>query len=703
MANDSTSKLTGITGILSNATLQGDSAYTVAVKNGFVGTEAEWLASLKGDQGDQGIQGPIGPTGPTGATGNGISSIDMGSSGWMSIHTTDGTDYSFYVKGDKGDTGAKGDKGDTGAKGDKGDQGEQGIQGIQGEKGEKGDKGDTGEVTLDEFYKAFPTDTASGAIASFSDGADDIPLKSLVVNIDPIQDLHGYDSPWVGGGRKNLFQTTAQSKTENGVTWTVNADGTITVSGTATGYTDFVVGYARVSSNMGMVTISGISTATNIAWASMTVRDANDNVLYTITAGETTAVCSCDLSQYPEAYSIRVLVKRNNNVATSGTVKIQVEKGSAATDWTPYENICPISGWTEVGVEQSGINVWDEEWELGDISASHGQNISNDATIRTANYIPVKPLAQYYAYGAIDANVRSRFYDIDKNYIGYVQENGMAFRCGTVFTVPQNAYFIRISIQPSYGTTYNHDISINYPSTDHDYHPYQGRSITIDLGQTVYGAKLYPLDGKAVVDRAYFDGGEITWNKAENYNYGNFFTNTSPLSKYFSTTPTVISSAYKSESNDFVSATADCYTWVRSVTSGIRRIYVKDTSKASMTAEEFRTAMTGVQFVYELAEPIEIQLTLHEVNSLLGVNNIWADTGDTACEYRADTKLYVERLTAPDSADMIADANITSGQYFMVGNSLFKATANIANGGQIIVGTNATRVSLAQALNEINA
>jgi hypothetical protein len=33
--------------------LEGDSAYEVAVKNGFVGTEAEWLASLKGPKGDK--------------------------------------------------------------------------------------------------------------------------------------------------------------------------------------------------------------------------------------------------------------------------------------------------------------------------------------------------------------------------------------------------------------------------------------------------------------------------------------------------------------------------------------------------------------------------------------------------------------------------------------------------------------------------
>lgn len=70
--------------LISEAVLEGvpgDSAYQVAVDNGFVGTEAEWLASLVGPQGPQGIQGiqgvkgdtgdqgPQGPKGDTGATG----------------------------------------------------------------------------------------------------------------------------------------------------------------------------------------------------------------------------------------------------------------------------------------------------------------------------------------------------------------------------------------------------------------------------------------------------------------------------------------------------------------------------------------------------------------------------------------------------------------------------------------------------------
>jgi hypothetical protein len=56
----------------------GLSAYEIALSNGFSGSEAQWIISLKGDTGDTGAQGPTGATGaqgpvgaqgPTGATG----------------------------------------------------------------------------------------------------------------------------------------------------------------------------------------------------------------------------------------------------------------------------------------------------------------------------------------------------------------------------------------------------------------------------------------------------------------------------------------------------------------------------------------------------------------------------------------------------------------------------------------------------------
>jgi Right handed beta helix region/Periplasmic copper-binding protein (NosD) len=53
----------------------GPSAYETALEQGFVGTEAQWLASLEGPTGPagpQGADGDIGPQGPTGSTGPGV-------------------------------------------------------------------------------------------------------------------------------------------------------------------------------------------------------------------------------------------------------------------------------------------------------------------------------------------------------------------------------------------------------------------------------------------------------------------------------------------------------------------------------------------------------------------------------------------------------------------------------------------------------
>ena len=195
--------------------------------------------------------------------------------------------------------------------------------------------------------------SASGDIATFVDGSDN-PLKELKISIVPMQDLHGQPNPYPAGGGKNKFQTTAQSKEENGVTWTVNSDGTITVSGTATGYTSLLLGEVKVNSSMGTVSISGLyeNNVTNINWALIVLLDSNDETLYTIASGAS-ANYSVDLSQYPTADKIRMTVKRNNNAAVSGTIKPQVEIGSTVTAFAPYSNICPITGWMSATITVS--------------------------------------------------------------------------------------------------------------------------------------------------------------------------------------------------------------------------------------------------------------------------------------------------------------------------------------------------------------
>lgn len=94
---------------------QGLSAYQVAVQNGFLGTEDEWLESLRGPKGDRG---------PKGAKG------DKGDPGETRII------YSGGLSGGGGEPGPEGPAGPQGPAGDPGPEGPQGPPGPQGDPGQ---------------------------------------------------------------------------------------------------------------------------------------------------------------------------------------------------------------------------------------------------------------------------------------------------------------------------------------------------------------------------------------------------------------------------------------------------------------------------------------------------------------------------------------------------------------------------------------
>lgn len=135
---------TGATGATGADGADGDSAYQVAVANGYTGTEAQWLTSLVGPKGDKGDTGDTGPTGATGATGPQGPQGDQGIQGPKGDTGDTGPQGPQGIQGETGLTGATGATGPQGPKGDTGDTGPQGPQGIQGLKGDTGATGATG-------------------------------------------------------------------------------------------------------------------------------------------------------------------------------------------------------------------------------------------------------------------------------------------------------------------------------------------------------------------------------------------------------------------------------------------------------------------------------------------------------------------------------------------------------------------------------
>ena len=142
-------------------------AYGLAVKNGFQGSEREWLDSLKGEQGDPGkdlvIKGSFDSESalrekhPQGAEGD---YYFVGTQEEYQIFFWDPTEKDgsgdwkgFELRGPRGETGERGPMGPQGIRGERGEKGltgsegptgPRGAPGPQGERGPKGDKGETG-------------------------------------------------------------------------------------------------------------------------------------------------------------------------------------------------------------------------------------------------------------------------------------------------------------------------------------------------------------------------------------------------------------------------------------------------------------------------------------------------------------------------------------------------------------------------------
>jgi hypothetical protein len=246
---------TGATGPAGADGADGESAYELAVQEGFVGTLDAWLLSLKGKDGVDGAVGPAGPKGDTGATGPAGADGAVGATG---------------PAGPKGDTGA------TGATGPAGAVGATGPAGPKGDTGATGPAGAAGEITT-------ATNVGTGAGIYKEKIGSDLKLKSLKAgsNVTLTDDGAGtitIDSTASGGGGGSnpagslasgsfIFSTIMNAG--NTTTNTTDPVGTGVISGLPTGWSATVAGgVTTITHNVGrpprsVVFYVGTSSTTN--------------------------------------------------------------------------------------------------------------------------------------------------------------------------------------------------------------------------------------------------------------------------------------------------------------------------------------------------------------------------------------------------------------------------------------------------------
>ena len=297
---------------------------------------------------------------------------------------------------------------------------------------------------------------------------------------------------------------------------------------------------------------------------------------------------------------------------------VAVESGSG--EKSP-ENPYTISGFDSGIVSVCGVNLWEENCKNGYYNVSTGDYVYNANQLCCNDFISVKPNTNYYCYkGSYSNQGECLFYDENKTFINYIIPANFN---NHTFTTPNNCHYITFNLGSSYGTTYNNDISINYPSADTQYHAYNGNTYTFTFGQTVYGGRLNVTTGVLTIDTGYKS---TTWS--------NFFDETvlgTNARRKIAASGGVLGYSicnvapylenHSQDSNHFYVASGVCWLFMPVGTAGT----------------------TPIEFTYKLGTPITVQLTPTEVKTLLGENNIFSNCGDVEVDYRADIGLYIDK------------------------------------------------------------
>ena len=375
---------------------------------------------------------------------------------------------------------------------------------------------------LPDTYVVAPPITAeeSGAIASFSDGADDLPVADLTVSIVPqqagsgtpspsnVRAISGFTKATVKRAGKNIlpFPYRDSSATSSGVTRTVNDDGTISLSGTATAAFSFVY---------------------------------TANLMETIKPNVGDVLIFTDGLTYASNRYSRLLWADTN--AGIGTVN-----------------------------ESYALTVTQEHLDRG---VYFGLRINSGAV---CDGVVIKPMVRVYG--------------------------------------------------------------------DSEYEPYSIQTYEVSFGSagTVYGGTLDVTTGVLTVDRKAVLINSLTWTVGTASGRTFFRATVADKVMMRSAQEYSLVSSNIEYGGNYTVANMPNPSICQAPNSNELRIYDSTVSTVSAMLSTYGTG----QVCYCLATPVEYNLTPAEITTLLGVNNIWSDTGDTTVEYRADTKMYIDKKIA---------------------------------------------------------
>ena len=522
----------------------------------------------------------------------------------------------------------------------------------------------------------------------FPDALDE-PM-SLNLRLEPKQNLHGYDKPWVGGSGKNLLPPLELGGTVFSVVLSNGEDGSVIASGTSTKSGGRTNSYAK---SKPFVLKPGTYVASNTSTTSTKLQ------VVVQTAADVTVLSSVVGTPFVITADTEVTVGYNLTEGSTYDGKpqyIQLEAGSTATDFEPYSNICPITGYDSVEVVSTGKNLAEFVQDMG--IKQDGTVAAQNGRIATVTPIQIKNGSSYRfvvpnndIYGILsvfngDSLVR-RIAAITTNTILNTADGDRFYFC----CYDSSTGSPPITIESAKA------MIIDSSETDMSYEPF-GSSLSLNLisaaGGTVYGGTVTVNEdgsGELVVDRAYANGADLTWQPGSK-------TNSFVATGGFTITPDIHSADtvfdgetswgyQKTSYNSIFVGSDDKQVGWRSPGGGNTQkgIIIKDSGLSSyyqsFDLSAFHQAVSDLGILYPISS-VTYPLTASQINSLLGYTQVITDTDGalTVC-YKTDKYAKLEKFLAafPGDGKLVAgtDTQATRNNAVATGK---RTTASGENG-----------------------
>lgn len=370
-------------------------------------------------------------------------------------------------------------------------------------------------------------------------------------------------------------------------------------------------------------------------------------------------------------------------------------------------NIRTISGWTGVEILKCGKNLVLETIRESSINAVGVIVSDSDFSMHIA---PVKKGIQYIitsdqlftggfftTYPSVGSTTYDNMRIVEGQKVFVAPITGyVAFRTALNYASPQLEFGI---VSTPYDTPKGSRISVTFPTEAGTVY---GGTLTINQNRT----------GILIVNWAMVDMGVLAWSKWSNNQKG--FYAPLPGAKGTAGSTSIangLSSEYTPGTYGGVVNGVEDNSFAIADTTKI--VYLYNSSYQNSDVATFKSALSGVQLAYELANSVSYMLSETEISSFLstlyGVNNVWADAGNTSITYRADLSMYITEnsianytrfasMIAGVETGLTASKTYSAGDYFILGQKLYKALTNIATGATFTLGTNCEETTVGAEL-----